>query len=79
MLFNLLKYFVDIVIDFNVLVLGLYGGQDISILQESVEIMCQVLCVVNVKVEIVVYFDVGYVFNVDYCLGYYEVLVKDGW
>lgn len=41
--------------------------------------MCQVLWVVNVKVEIIVYLDVGYVFNVDYCLSYYVVFVEDGW
>lgn len=41
--------------------------------------MCQVLWVVNVKVEIIVYLDVGYVFNVDYCLSYYVEFVKDGW
>lgn len=78
-LLNLLKYLVDIVVDFNVLVFGLYGVKDVSILQDIVEIMCQVLWVVNVMVEIVVYFEVDYVFNVDYCVSYYEELVKDGW
>lgn len=41
--------------------------------------MCQVLWAVNVKAEIIVYLDVGYVFNVDYCLSYYVVFVEDGW
>lgn len=41
--------------------------------------MRQALRVVNAKVEIIVYSDVGYVFNVDYRSSYYVVFVEDGW
>lgn len=46
---------VDIATDLNAPVLGLYGGQDNSIPQESVETMRQALRAANAKAEIIVY------------------------
>ena len=48
---------VDIATDLNAPVLGLYGGQDNSIPQESVETMRQALRAANAKAEIIVYPD----------------------
>lgn len=50
---------VDIATDLNAPVLGLYGGQDNSIPQESVETMRQALRAANAKAEIIVYPDAG--------------------
>lgn len=46
---------VDIATDLNAPVLGLYGGQDNSIPQESVETMRQALRAANAKAEVIVY------------------------
>lgn len=54
------KHPVDIATDLNAPVLGLYGGQDTSIPQESVETMRQALRAANAKAEIVVYPDAGH-------------------
>ncbi len=51
---------VDIATDLNAPVLGLYGGQDNSIPQESVETMRQALRAANAKAEIIVYPDAGH-------------------
>lgn len=69
---------VDIATDLNAPVLGLYGGQDTSIPQESVETMRQALRAANAG-EIVVYPDAGHAFNADYRPGYHEASAKDGW
>lgn len=73
------KHPVDIATDLNAPVLGLYGGQDTSIPQESVETMRQALRAANAKAEIVVYPDAGHAFNADYRPGYHEASAKDGW
>ncbi len=62
---------VDIATDLNAPVLGLYGGQDNSIPQESVETMRQALRAANAKAEIIVYPDAGHAFNADYRPSYH--------
>ena len=70
---------VDIATDLNAPVLGLYGGQDNSIPQESVETMRQALRAANAKAEIIVYPDAGHAFNADYRPSYHAESAKDGW
>ncbi|MGB9095233.1 dienelactone hydrolase family protein [Erwinia sp.] len=70
---------VDIAVDLTAPVLGLYGGKDDSIPQESVETMRQALRAANAKSEIVVYPDAGHAFNADYRPSYHEESAKDGW
>ncbi|EFJ79373.1 carboxymethylenebutenolidase [Escherichia coli MS 69-1] len=70
---------VDIATDLNAPVLGLYGGQDNSISQESVETMRQALRAANAKAEIIVYPDAGHAFNADYRPSYHAESAKDGW
>ena len=60
-------------------VLGLYGGQDTGISQESVEAMRQALRAADAKAEIIVYPEAGHAFNADYRPGYHEASAKDGW
>ncbi|MDY1038867.1 dienelactone hydrolase family protein [Lelliottia sp. CFBP8978] len=73
------KHPVDIATDLNAPVLGLYGGQDTSISQESVETMRQALRAANAKTEIVVYPEAGHAFNADYRPSYHQESAKDGW
>ncbi|WLS78710.1 dienelactone hydrolase family protein [Erwinia pyri] len=70
---------VDIAVDLTAPVLGLYGGLDESIPQESVEKMRQALRAANAKAEIVVYPEAGHAFNADYRPSYHEESAKDGW
>ncbi len=70
---------VDIATDLNAPVLGLYGGQDNSIPQESVETMRQALRAANAKAEIIVYPDAEHAFNADYRPSYHAESAKDGW
>jgi carboxymethylenebutenolidase len=70
---------VDIAVDLTAPVLGLYGGKDDSIPQESVETMRQALRAANAKSEIIVYPDAGHAFNADYRPSYHEESAKDGW
>ncbi|QEW34046.1 dienelactone hydrolase family protein [Erwinia billingiae] len=70
---------VDIAADLTAPVLGLYGGKDDSIPQESVETMRQALRAANAKSEIIVYPDAGHAFNADYRPSYHEESAKDGW
>lgn len=70
---------VDVAVDLTAPVLGLYGGKDDSIPQESVETMRQALRAANSKSEIVVYPDAGHAFNADYRPSYHEESAKDGW
>lgn len=70
---------VDVAVDLNAPVLGLYGGQDESIPQESIETMRQALRAANAKAEIVVYPDAGHAFNADYRPSYHEESAKDAW
>lgn len=73
------KHPVDVATDLNAPVLGLYGGQDNSISQESVETMRQALRAANANTEIIVYPDAGHAFNADYRSSYHEESAKDGW
>lgn len=73
------KHPIDVAIDLNAPVLGLYGGQDNGIPLESVEQMRQALRAANAKAEIVVYPEAGHAFNADYRPSYHAESAKDGW
>lgn len=73
------KHPVDIAVDLNAPVLGLYGGQDDGIPQETVDTMRQALRAANAKAEIVVYPDAGHAFNADYRPSYHAESAEDGW
>ncbi|WP_313020628.1 dienelactone hydrolase family protein [Atlantibacter hermannii] len=73
------KHPVDIAVDLNAPVLGLYGAQDTGISLESVETMRQALRAANANAEIVVYPDAGYAFNADYRPSYHAESAADGW
>jgi len=73
------KHPVDIAIDLNAPVLGLYGGKDDSIPQESIEVMRQALRAANADAEIIVYPDAGHAFNADYRASYHQESAQDGW
>lgn len=61
-------------------VLGLYGGKDQGITQESLEQVRGVLMAAgDKKSEIVVYPEAGHGFNADYRTGYDPAAAKDGW
>lgn len=73
------KHPVDIAADLNAPVLGLYGGQDEGIPQESVETMRHALRAANSPSEIVVYPEAGHAFNADYRPSYHQESAYDGW
>ncbi|WP_455815586.1 dienelactone hydrolase family protein [Pseudomonas graminis] len=73
------KHPVDIAVDLNSPVLGLYGGKDDSIPQDSVETMRQALRAANASAEIIVYPDAGHAFNADYRPSYHAESAQDGW
>ncbi len=73
------KHPIDVALDLNAPVLGLYGGQDEIIPEESVEAMRKALRAANAKAEIVVYPEAGHAFNADYRSQYHEAAAKDGW
>lgn len=60
-------------------VLGLYGGQDSSIAQETIETMRQAIRAANADAEIVVYPQAGHAFNADYRPSYNAEAAADGW
>ena len=70
---------VDVAIDLNAPVLGLYGGEDTSIHVDTIETMRHALRAANAKAEIVVYPEAGHAFNADYRASYHEESAKDGW
>lgn len=70
---------VDVATQLSAPVLGLYGAQDTSIPQESVETMRQALRAANARAEIVVYPDAGHAFNADYRPSYHQASAEDGW
>ena len=70
---------VDVAIDLNAPVLGLYGGEDTSIPVDTIETMRHALRAANAKAEIVVYPEAGHAFNADYRASYHEESAKDGW
>ncbi len=76
---NSAKYPVDIAVDLNAPVLGLYGGKDASIPQDTVETMRHALRAANAKAEIIVYPEADHAFNADYRASYHEESAKDGW
>ena len=73
------KHPVDIAVDLNAPVLGLYGAKDASIPQDTVETMRQALRAANATAEIVVYPEADHAFNADYRASYHEESAKDGW
>jgi len=70
---------VDIAPSLTVPVLGLYGGKDTGIPQESIEKMKAALAKGASKSEFVVYPDSGHAFNADYRPSYVAADAKDGY
>lgn len=70
---------VDVAVDLNAPVLGLYGGKDGSITQEHIDTMRQALRAANADAEIIVYPDAGHAFNADYRPSYHAESALDGW
>lgn len=73
------QYPVDIAPALKVPVLGLYGAQDQSIPQDTVEQMRAALKKGSSKSEIVVYPDAGHAFYADYRPSYRQPAAEDGW
>ncbi|HEI8867968.1 dienelactone hydrolase family protein [Serratia sp. AKBS12] len=73
------KHPVDIATQLTAPVLGLYGGQDGSIPQDTVENMRQAIRAANADAEIVVYPEAGHAFNADYRPSYHAESAQDGW
>lgn len=73
------KHPVDVATELSAPVLGLYGAQDNSIPQESLERMRQALQDANATADIIVYPEAGHAFNADYRPSYHEASAKDGW
>ncbi|NXZ90080.1 dienelactone hydrolase family protein [Serratia fonticola] len=73
------KHPVDIATDLSAPVLGLYGGQDGSIPQETVETMRKAIRAANADAEIVVYPEAGHAFHADYRPSYNAEASADGW
>ncbi|WP_440026242.1 dienelactone hydrolase family protein [Chromobacterium amazonense] len=76
---NTPRHPLDIAAQLEVPVLGLYGGQDQSIPQASVEKMQTALKQAGKNSEIVVYPDAGHGFNADYRPSYHARDAADGW
>jgi carboxymethylenebutenolidase len=70
---------IDITSKLKVPILGLYGGKDESIPQDSVEKMRDRLKLSTSKSEIIVYPDASHAFFADYRPSYQEQAAKDGW
>lgn len=70
---------VDIAVDLNAPVLGLYGAKDDGIPLATVETMRQALHAANAHAEIIVYPDAGHAFNADYRPSYHAESAADGW
>lgn len=70
---------VDIAVNLNAPVLGLYGAQDEGIPLSSIDTMRQALHAANARAEIIVYPEAGHAFNADYRPSYHEASAKDGW
>jgi len=73
------KHPVDVAAQLKAPVLGLYGGKDDGIPQDTVEKMRAAIKAANGKSEIVVYPDAGHGFNADYRPGYDKEAAQDGW
>jgi carboxymethylenebutenolidase len=70
---------IDVAADLKCPVLGLYGGKDQGIPQESIEKMRAAVTQAGKKCEIVVYPDAGHGFNADYRPSYDKAAAEDGW
>ncbi len=70
---------IDIAPTLKVPVLGLYGGADTGIPQESIEKMRVVLKTANGKSQIIVYPDTPHAFFADYRPSYRKDAAEDGW
>ena len=70
---------IDIAADLKVPVLGLYGGKDTGISQDSIQQMKAALASGNSHSEFVVYPNSGHAFHADYRPSYVEADAKDGW
>jgi carboxymethylenebutenolidase len=73
------KYPIDLVESLNAPVLGLYGGADMGIPQETVEQMRKALKDAKKEAEIIVYPDTPHAFNADYRPSYRKDKAEDGW
>lgn len=73
------KYPMDVASQINAPILGLYGGADTGISQESVTRMVTALTAANKHSKIIVYPEVGHAFNADYRPSYDEAAAKDAW
>jgi len=69
----------DVAAQLKAPVLGLYGGADQGISQDSIAQMREAAKVAKVKTEIVVYPDAPHAFHADYRPSYREEAAKDGW
>jgi len=69
---------VDIAAKLKVPVLGLYGGKDTGIPQDTIEKMREAVKAAGGKSEIVVYPEAGHGFNADYRPGYDKNAAQDG-
>ncbi|MFZ4877370.1 dienelactone hydrolase family protein [Janthinobacterium sp. Mn2066] len=70
---------IDIAPTLKVPVLGLYGGKDTGISQESIAKMKEALAKGGNQSEFVVYPDAGHAFNADYRASYIAADAKDGY
>jgi carboxymethylenebutenolidase len=73
------KHPVDIAMDLQVPILGLYGGKDTGISLDTVEKMRDRLKSGSTNSEIVVYPEAPHAFHADYRPSYRETEAKDGW
>jgi len=73
------KHPINIAANLKVPVLGLYGGSDNGIPNDTVEKMQQALKAVNSRSEIVLYPDTPHAFFADYRPSYRKEQAEDGW
>lgn len=73
------KHPVDVAAGLKAPVLGLYGGADQGIPQDTVERMRSALKAAKVKTEIVVYTDAPHAFHADYRASYRAMPAQAGW
>jgi carboxymethylenebutenolidase len=73
------KHPIDVAASLKAPVLGLYGGKDQGIPQNTIEQMREALKKAGSPSEIVVYPEAGHGFNADYRPGYNKEAAEDGW
>lgn len=76
---NFPRHPIDVAGTLTVPVLGLYGGKDTGISQESIEVMKAALAKGPNKSTFVIYPNAGHAFHADYRPSYVEADAKDGW